>query len=146
MQIDNSLELSLTGYELSSSLLKRAVKIDFYASSRAAYADKVHLLLVNDGQDLHAMDFKSILDHTEAGAEIEPLVVVAVHCGEDRINEYGITQQADFKGRGNKAVVYEQFLLNELMPFVYSKYSKEEINIQRKRSLISVSQVFHWEV
>lgn len=125
--MENSVDLSLAGYELSSTVLKRKVKIDFYASARAVYAKKVHLLMVNDGQDLQSMDFKAILEHTEAKTELLPLVVIAVHCGDDRINEYGIIQQADFKGRGNKAAVYEQFLLNELLPFVYGKYNAEEI-------------------
>ncbi len=127
MQMEKCVSVKLAGHELHSEFLNRQVKLDFYASSKAIGSSPVSILLVNDGQDLRSMDFKSVLESVEMEVELKPLVIIGIHCGPDRIQEYGIVSQPDFKGRGSKAPEYEQFLLNELLPFVYEQYSPHEI-------------------
>jgi predicted alpha/beta superfamily hydrolase len=52
---------------------------------------------------------------------IRPMIIVAIYnAGEFRMDEYTSTQ--DSKGRGGKADLYGQFLLEELMPFIESNY------------------------
>ena len=49
------------------------------------------------------MDFKEILESWWQKDAVEPLVCLGIHCGEDRMNEYGTVCQADYKGLGCKA-------------------------------------------
>ena len=53
--------------------------------------------------------------------DIEPLIVVAIYnAGADRIDEY--TPAQDSQGRGGKAGIYGDFLIQELKPFIDSEY------------------------
>ncbi|MDB5146879.1 MAG: esterase family protein [Mucilaginibacter sp.] len=47
---------------------------------------------------------------------LKPVLIVAIHAGGDRLDEYGIAGKPDFKGRGAKAGVYTQFIKEELLP------------------------------
>jgi enterochelin esterase-like enzyme len=128
MQIENIVEVLLEPYELPSAHLERSVKIDIYSNSSAQFNEKVQLLLVNDGQDLRTINFKEIFEKTEMEQELVPLIIAAVHCGEDRINEYGTSCMPDFKGRGSKAPLYERFVLEELIPFIKGKFSLKQFS------------------
>lgn len=128
MQTDNIVEVLMEQYELPSAHLNRIVSIDLYSSSSVGYSDQVQLLFVNDGQDLRTMNFKDILLHADMEMELSPIVVVAIHCGEDRINEYGTICSPDYKGRGSKAPLYEHFMLHELIPFILGKFSGRRIS------------------
>ncbi len=64
------------------------------------------------------MHFSSILEGLYTAGEIEPLLCVAIHCGEDRRMEYGTQNQPDYKGRGAKAPLYTSFIFDELLPFI----------------------------
>ncbi len=80
------------------------------------------LLLINDGQDLPKMPFDEILDGLITDKAIEPLVCIGIYCGPDRKMEYGTAEEADCKGRGVKAGLYTQFVLEELLPFIRTTY------------------------
>jgi enterochelin esterase-like enzyme len=80
------------------------------------------LLLINDGQDLVTMDFKSILEKLYEESQISPLICVGIHCGADRRNEYGTAGIIDYKGLGAKASDYTRFVLEELLPFIRKHY------------------------
>jgi enterochelin esterase-like enzyme len=73
-------------------------------------------LLLNDGQDLPVMHFSRILEGLYFRREIPQIIAIGVHAGHDRIREYGVLRQADYKGRGDRARQYQQFLLEELLP------------------------------
>lgn len=52
---------------------------------------------------------------------IRPLIIVAIYnAGEFRLDEY--TNTRDHHGRGGKADLYGQFLIEELMPFIEANY------------------------
>ena len=53
---------------------------------------------------------------------ITPLMCVGIHCGKDRKNEYGTVDVLDYKGRGTKAKAYQQFIFEELMPYIRKAY------------------------
>lgn len=111
-------------HNLVSEILDREVIVDFYLplqtpSTPAGYS----LLLVNDGQDLRTMAFEDILDGLYEEAAITDLICVGIHCGTDRKNEYGTANVLDYKGRGARAALYNQFVFEELLPFIRSTLS-----------------------
>jgi enterochelin esterase-like enzyme len=61
---------------------------------------------------------------------LSPTVVVGVHAG-DRIREYGTTGQLDSEGRGDRAGVYELFLLEELVPWIEKYYNIYQLPSKR---------------
>ena len=108
-----------------SDYLERDVITDIYLPSVSITGEDTALLLVNDGQDLRKMDFASILDPLIAAGTIEPIVVVAMHCGADRMMEYGTIATSDYKGRGAKAGLYNKFVFDELLPFIRADFGIE---------------------
>lgn len=110
-------------HTIKSEFLNRAVKVDCYLNNTLGNYDNLNLLLVNDGQDLVTMKFEDILDGLYEAGEIAPLMVVSMHCSADRKNEYGTAQMVDYKGRGAKAALYNQFVFEELLPFIRQTYS-----------------------
>jgi enterochelin esterase-like enzyme len=80
------------------------------------------LLILNDGQDSEAIHLKSTLEKLTHGKKIKDVIVVAVHAG-DRMQEYGVANREDFKGRGAKANQYSKFIMNELIPYLRYRYS-----------------------
>ena len=53
--------------------------------------------------------------------KIPSIIVVGIHAA-DRLHEYGIAGQPDYKGRGNKAGLYNQFIITELLPYIKEEY------------------------
>ncbi len=107
---------------LPSEFLERTVTVNFYLPTNIARPEEISLLLVNDGQDLEAMGFDKMISYLTETNQINPLLVVGIHCGEDRLNEYGMMIGPDFKGRGTKGAAYQRFLFEELLPYLYSHY------------------------
>ena len=107
---------------LSSTPLDRDVLVDCYLPTNIERPDQLSLLLINDGQDLVTMGFQKMLDEMSHQKSLSSLIVVGIHCGEDRKNEYGMVSSPDFKGRGSKAGLYQQFIFEELLPHIYSTY------------------------
>ncbi len=96
--------------------------VDIYLPADVALSDQVSLLLVNDGQDLVTMGFENILNTLLHQHQLQPLICVGIHCGTDRINEYGTICQPDYKGVGAKAGRYVKFIFDELLPYIRKKY------------------------
>jgi enterochelin esterase family protein len=110
-------------YFINSAFLKREVKVDCYLPVLPAGITEVSLLLINDGQDLVTMHFQHILTGLYEERAIAPLFCVALHCGYDRRNEYATAKILDYEGRGTKAAAHDQFVFQELLPFLAKKYS-----------------------
>lgn len=85
--------------------------------------DKRHypLLLLNDGQDAEALDLKDTLESLINAGDITELITVGVFAG-DRMQEYGVAGQCDYKKRGTKAKAYAQFVMTELIPYLKYAY------------------------
>ncbi|MCZ2222811.1 MAG: esterase [Chitinophagales bacterium] len=107
---------------INSIYLEREVLVDAYLPTNVVHPENLNLLLINDGQDLIKMSFDEILEDLNTKKLIEPLFCLGIHCGEERKREYGIAYSADFKGRGDKAGLYNKFIFDELMPFIRKKY------------------------
>jgi enterochelin esterase-like enzyme len=108
---------------LESVRLARTVKFDIY-TTQAFMADPTStLLLCNDGQDLLAMNFVDIIRPFFEEGKLKPIIVVGIHCGDDRLNEYGMACGPDYKGRGSRGALYHQFVLEEFLPMLHSHFS-----------------------
>ena len=107
---------------IQSIFLQREVLVDCYYSEDYFNRSLISLLLINDGQDLRTMQFEKILEKVYNEGLIEPVFCVGIHCSTDRKNEYGTAKILDYKGRGAKAELYTQFVMEELIPFIRNKY------------------------
>jgi enterochelin esterase-like enzyme len=122
MHPEISSSVNLSTVEINSIFLNRSVRTDFYIPEISPSVQP-DLLLINDGQDLAAMGFRNMLDELHSSGRIDPVFCAAIHCGEDRKNEYGMVSAADFKGRGSKAPLYEKFIFEELLPYIEQNFS-----------------------
>lgn len=107
---------------LYSEFLGRDVIVDIYLPVKNVDTKEVDLLLINDGQDLRKMDFAAILDRLVTAGGVSPMTCVGIHCGPDRMNEYGTICRVDYKGRGAKAGLYNKFIFGELLPFLKDEF------------------------
>jgi enterochelin esterase-like enzyme len=110
--------LQVETHEVESIILKRSVKLTCYQPITAVLPAEMSLLLVNDGQDLVTMGFEHMLEQLFATGQLEPVLVVGIHCSTDRKNEYGTARVLDYKGRGAKANKYQRFVFGDLLPFL----------------------------
>lgn len=102
---------------MRSPILKRKVTLSLYQS--APHATEYALLLLNDGQDAEAMKLDKLLHRVKD--DIQPLMVVAIHAG-DRLSEYGVAGMPDYKNRGAEAQTYALFVVQELLPWIESRF------------------------
>lgn len=116
-------QLIIDTFTLDSPLLNRAVKVDFYKPKNVASSNYLSLLLINDGQDMELAGFANTLNTFIETDAIAPLFAVGIHCSDDRKNEYGTALITDYKGRGTKAKAYQNFVLQELLPFIRTQYN-----------------------
>lgn len=79
------------------------------------------MLVLNDGQDSEAVRLKSTLNRLIRTNLIREVLVLAVYAG-DRMHEYGVAAQSDFRKRGSKAKSYTSFLVEELLPLIKANY------------------------
>jgi enterochelin esterase-like enzyme len=98
--------------EFPSSFLNRIVKFDIYTSGIGSDSTNADLVLINDGQDLLKMRFIDILNDLQPQT---PLLVIGLHAGEQRKQEYGVAGFPDYMGRGAKASLYSKFIIEELL-------------------------------
>lgn len=123
MEAEKSQNTLTETHVLYSELLKRDVIFDIYLPVDISAPGELSLLLINDGQDLVTMNFTAILDELYVNKMINPLFCVGIHCSSDRRNEYGTAKFLDFKGRGAKALFYQRFIFEELLPFIKINYN-----------------------
>jgi enterochelin esterase-like enzyme len=120
MSADKAANILVEKYIIPSIYLNRDVLVDFYFPPNTVGRTNLSLLLINDGQDLVTMNFDEILDELYEANEIADLFCIGIHCSKDRKNEYGTAKYLDYKGRGARAVLYNRFIFEELLPFVRS--------------------------
>ena len=105
-----------------STHLDRDVLIDIYLPQVSSDSKHVSLLIINDGQDLPKFYFDQMLAELYEQKEIEPVLCVGIHCSAERRMEYGTANELDYKGRGAKARLHQQFVLNELLPYIFENF------------------------
>ncbi len=115
----------LESTKIRSTNLERDVVIDFYLPKNVENPNDIHLLLINDGQNMEELGLEPLLDSLYAENAIKPLLCAAIHAGVDRKVEYGTVCSVDYKGRGAKAKMYDAFILRELLPHIRETYMIE---------------------
>lgn len=119
-----------------SAALHRGVDIDVYLPpdyDRAKYR-RYPLVLFNDGQDLPRADFGTVLDAVWRSKLVPYFIAVGVYASADRIREYGTAHRADYKGRGDRAGWYRDFILTELLPHLQKTY---RLSRRREETIIA---------
>lgn len=84
-------------------------------------AEPIHLLLLNDGQEVENLKLAENLEKLCDYNRIAPVAIAAIHAGKDRVQEYGTAGKPDYKKRGSKAQAYTDFILTELLPHLYTE-------------------------
>lgn len=107
-----------------SEVLGREMLIDVWLPP---YYDKnkeggYPLVVFNDGQDLYPMQLEATLARLYKKKLLRPIIAVGIHANHDRMREYGTVNQADYKGRGDKAGLYQQFLITEFLPLIFQRF------------------------
>lgn len=109
---------------IPSKYLERGVKVDVFLPPQYGHNKKQSYptIYFNDGQDMLALGMFDTLNRLYTEGLLRPIIIVAMYCNENRINEYGTARQADYKNRGNKARQYTNFVLHEVMPYIRDEY------------------------
>jgi enterochelin esterase-like enzyme len=126
MPIEKSRNILQEGMVLKSRYLERSVQVDLYLPAGAPDMREVSLLLINDGQDLGRMGLTGILSDLYDKERLSPLLCVGIHAGDQRKMEYGTAVRVDYQGWGGKAGAYSQFIFEELIPAIRSRYKAAE--------------------
>lgn len=105
---------------INSASLKREVTCTILLPEGEYMAEPLDLLLLNDGQELENLQLTESLQKLYHTNRLKPVVVVAIHAGDERVQEYGIAGKPDFKKRGTKAELYTSFIISELLPEIDS--------------------------
>jgi enterochelin esterase family protein len=103
---------------IKSTVLEREVACTLLLPDNAGI-EPLHLLLLNDGQELENLKLVDSLENLYDRNCLRPVLIVAIHAGEDRIQEYGIAGAPDYKKRGSRADLYSQFITTELLPEIH---------------------------
>jgi enterochelin esterase family protein len=106
---------------ITSKLLNREVICTLLMPGEQDIAEPLSLLLLNDGQELESLALTQTLEQLYNTNRIKPILVAAIHAGEDRLQEYGVAGKPDFKKRGAMAHVYTQFVIAELLPQILAE-------------------------
>lgn len=103
---------------LNSNHLKRDVTVTLFIPDESENTEPLSLLLLNDGQEAENLQLKEKLEDLSGTNRVKPVLVAAIHVGEERLQEYGTAGKPDFKKRGSKASLYTAFIISELMPAI----------------------------
>lgn len=108
--------------DIYSPVLKRPIVVDVFIPPSYHFSRKKYpLLVLNDGQDSEAVRLKSTLTRLTRTNQIREIMAVGIYAG-DRMQEYGVAAQADYKRRGSKANLYTTFLVKELLPLLKTSF------------------------
>jgi enterochelin esterase family protein len=114
------MEITITENNITipSNLLKRDVTCTLLMPEDDEITGPLNLLLLNDGQEAKNLGLKETLCNLMSANRIKPVLVVGIHAGDERLQEYGTAGKPDFKNRGSKAAVYTEFIKSELLPAI----------------------------
>lgn len=114
--------ISLKG-SFASQFLGRKVNFRLVAPPTYRTSDlPFPVMLMNDGQDFRSMGLERILTDAYSNNRITPFIYVGLETNENRMHEYGTASSADYKGRGEKAILYSRFITEEFIPFLKKEF------------------------
>ncbi len=104
-------------FELVSKSLLSTYKIHIYLPPQFDAKLSYPLMLLNDGQDLEAMDMKTILTDIYKHQLSKPFILAGIEA-QNRLQTYGVAGCLDFKGRGSLATEYTDFVIKDVLPSI----------------------------
>ena len=113
--------------KIYSRHLQKHIDLTVFNTSVPKDKSSFNLLLLNDGQDIEKLRVKEIVDSLNRKKLVLPLVVVAINAF-DRMQEYGVAGNPDFRGNGSSAEKYANFIVNELLPFIKKQAGARKFN------------------
>jgi enterochelin esterase family protein len=124
------MEITITenNITIKSDVLKRDVECTLLMPEDGEISEPLNLLLLNDGQEAENLQLKETLQSLAGNNRIKPVLVVAIHAGDERLLEYGTAGKPDFKKRGIKAALYTAFIKSELLPAITKLTGIEQFN------------------
>lgn len=120
--------ISLKG-SFFSKFLER--KVTFRLVAPPSYRTGMHtfpVLLMNDGQDYVPMKLEKILTDSYLDATTHSFVYVGLEANESRMHEYGTASSPDYRGRGDNAIKYSNFIIEEFIPFLKKEFKASHQN------------------
>jgi enterochelin esterase family protein len=103
---------------VNSQLLGREVTCTLLMPAGWDILEPINLLLLNDGQELENLQLVNTLQALYHSNKIIPVLIAAVHAGDQRLQEYGVAGRPDYRARGSKAAEYGEFILKEMLPLI----------------------------
>lgn len=125
-----SISLRVSHHYLNSKHLDRQVQIDVYAPQRPG-SQPLPLVIFHDGQDFQQMNIRQVLIEKWQTQQLPPFLLVGIHANRRRLREYGTAGQVDYAKRGDLAPQHEQFVLQELLPFLEGGFPLAQDAAQR---------------
>lgn len=122
---DIEMTVTETPFTITSTHLEREVTCTLLLPDEFTGIEPLNLLLLNDGQEAENLQLKDTLQDLYNNNRLKPTAVVAIACGEERIQEYGTAGFPDFKKRGSKAAAYTKFIITELLPDIKQQLGME---------------------
>jgi enterochelin esterase family protein len=113
-------EMTITENKITihSDHLKRNVIVTLFLPGETDNGEPLSLLLLNDGQEAENLQLAETLGELLNTNRVKPVLVAAIHAGNERLLEYGAAGKPDFKKRGSKAALYTEFIKTELLPAI----------------------------
>ena len=109
--------------DVKSKALSRTLQADLILPAQLDKSKSYPLLILNDGQDMQPMHMKHLLEQVWEKKISKPFILLAPYA-KARLEKYGVANNPDFKGRGNRAADYTTFIVEEMLP-----YLKTHLNI-----------------
>ena len=122
---ENNASLTQIEENITSNFLNRTVHITLIYPKNIS--KNLNALIFNDGQDFKELEIYSSISNLQTQNKILRFMCVGIHANHDRLQEYGTASQADYKQRGSKAKQHNDFIIQELLPLLFKKYS---VNIE----------------
>lgn len=123
---ETEMTVTETPININSVNLNREVTCTILIPQEYKGAEPLNLLLLNDGQEIENLHLHATLQELYDTNKIKPTAVVAINCGDERIQEYGVAGNPDFKKRGAKAAEYTRFIIDELLPEIKKQLETDE--------------------
>ena len=128
----NDKNITVKNLNIPSKYLNRSVNVDIFLPPNYKNGHKTYpTVYFNDGQDMLALGMYDTLTNMYDAKKIPDLIVVAVYCGPNRMNEYGVAGTPDYLNRGRLAGKYTDFFLQELIPYIESEYPSSNTHTHR---------------
>src|SRR5579862_5367875 len=93
----SEMTIAKTDISIDSEYLKRDVTITLLLPEGSEITASINLLLLNDGQELENVRLADTFEVLYEAGMLKPVVVAAIHAGNERLHEYGVAGKPDFK-------------------------------------------------